>query len=348
MHIGRVPFDRARLERNLAHYAELVSIKVDQVKESAAELSDLASATLRRAFLSAALHPELPELRQQFRDAAQCGAAVFALAHAGQHEVDLPLASDTAIRLRGPVPRDMLSPSQWLSAIWCAMVSNDFPSLMLLAYAPDELLRDSPVRDDGFAYHWVHAHRAFWLAESGVGAILLEALRATDPDRIEHSDVNHVINVVVPTLDLFYGVLERDGVRCRDALIRSLQGHKEFWSTGGRQNTIEGLVALAPTAFVGVAKDRGLTADVTSDYMPARLLESRSRRVPLVCCPYCIVPVTAGTEVCPACLRDTRNDAPLDMDSDEYMSAPRKRCSECHFQILQLAVTCAVCRSDQA
>ncbi|WP_433971893.1 Imm49 family immunity protein [Tunturiibacter lichenicola] len=156
MNIPRHSFDVTRIERNWKSECELVPIKVDQTRSDAAALPDLIGARLRRAFLTAALQPESSDIERFFRDAAQCGAAAFVLARSDR-EVDLPLASDVAIRLRGPVPPYAFSTANWLSAVWCAMATNDFPSLMNLCYASPDLVRNSPNRDDDFSYLYVDA-----------------------------------------------------------------------------------------------------------------------------------------------------------------------------------------------
>ena len=348
MHISRAAFDRARLEGNLENYSRLVPIKIEQVRENASALSDLASASLRKAFLTATLRPGCPELRSLFRDAAQCGAAVFVLARAGNRAVDFSLASETTMRLQGPVPPDMVYPARWLSAVWCAMGANDYPSLINLCHIPGDMLRKSPIHDDEFSYWYADAVRAFWTRDPAVGSMLLEALRATEPEMIRHSDVDYVMSVNVPTLNLFYSILEGNVARFQEAMAKTLEGHKQFWGRSAWRNTIEGLVALPATALAGLGKDQGLTADVTSDYVPPQLMESRPHAVDLVCCPYCIVPIANGTAVCPACLRAVDADAPIDMESVEYFQAARKQCGACGSYILRIAVICPTCRTSQS
>jgi hypothetical protein len=345
LHIGRVPFDRATIEANLKTWSKLVPIKVGHAKEDAADLPDLVSAVTKAAFLTAALEPESANVPTLFRDAAQCGAAVFALARAGNNAVDLPLAADTATRLRGPVPRDILTPTVWLTAAWCAMATNDFASLMNLCYTPSSLLRESPLKGDEFAYLYVDAIRSFWTSDPETGHVLLAALRATDPALIHRGDVDYVIGVDVPSLDLLYAIVQKDETRFQGALIKVLEGHKEYWSPANRRNDIYSLVALSATAFAALGIDRGMRPAVSSDYMPARLLAVHSAVVPLVCCPYCLIPIAAETEVCPGCLQDVSKDAPVDMDSRAFVQSPVKTCASCKSHILEMAVRCPVCRA---
>lgn len=347
VNIARIPFDRPTIEGNLKTWSKLLSVKVGQAKKNPANLSDLVSAATKTAFITAALQPESSEVPTLFRHAAQCGAAVFALARAGSSPVDLPLASETATRLQGPVPRDMLSPTAWLTAAWCAMAANDFPSLMNLSYSPTSLLRESPIKGDDFSYRYVDAVRAFWTSEPQTSHILLEALRATDPELIQRGDVDYVIGVDVPSLDLFYAIVQNDETRFQSALVKVLDGHKEYWSAASRRNDIYGLVALSATAFASLGIDRGMRPAVSSDYMPPQLLALHPAATPLVCCPYCLIPVATETELCPGCLQDVRKDAPVDMASREFVQSPLKTCPACKSRILEMAVRCPVCRTAQ-
>jgi hypothetical protein len=347
MHIAWTPFDRTTIEANLRNYSKLVPIKIGHAREDAADLSDLAGATMKTAFLTAALQPQSLEIPTLLRNAAQSGAAIFVLARVANSEVDLPLASETATRLRGPVPLDMLSPTTWLSAAWCAMAANDFPSLMNLCCTPTSLLRQSPIQGDDFAYLYVDAVRAFWTGDPQTSRILLETLRATDPSRIHRGDVDYVIGVDVPALDLFYGLVEKNEDRFQSALVKVLEGHKEYWSPPHRRNDVYSLIALSATAFAALGIDRGMRPAVSSDYMPAQLLALHPAAASLVCCPYCLIPMAEGTELCPCCLLDVRKDAPVDMDSREFSEASRKVCPACHARILEMAVRCPVCRTQQ-
>ena len=91
-----------------------------------------------------------------------------------------------------------------------------------------------------------------------------------------------------------------------------------------------------------------MTIEVTSDYMPGQLVHgSFAWSIDMILCPYCLTPLAPGTINCPSCLQDTSNDAPIEMDAEQYASALRKQCSACGATMLELAVTCPVCRKRQ-
>jgi hypothetical protein len=86
---------------------------------------------------------------------------------------------------------------------------------------------------------------------------------------------------------------------------------------------------------------------VSSDYAPAVLYRDATPRA-LVLCPYCLAPLTVGAAICPTCLEDPRNDAPIEEDRDEFLSARRKPCPSCATTVHHLAVRCAGCRQPLA
>ncbi len=66
---------------------------------------------------------------------------------------------------------------------------------------------------------------------------------------------------------------------------------------------------------------------------------------PLVCCPYCISPITDPRATCPTCGRDCSKDAPVEYEVDTYADAPRNPCATCGHAVIEIATTCPSCRT---
>jgi hypothetical protein len=337
----RHDFDRTRARENLESFAHLVRIKSDQVRTRPSELGMLVSTALTQAALAAALGS--PDPRGALAVAAHAGAALFSLARTGGEAVEVRLVMGPPVRLAGKVGPSTAHAGRWLDAWYAATTLRDLPSLGLLAACPAGLIRSSPTRGDEFLYRLVDAYQAFWRRDPTVEQHLFAALQATEPGGIRASTPDRVLHLRVPEIELFYRLLSRDAPAANAALRKAVECHRTYWSGAGRRNEPEGLIALAPLALACVGRDLGFAFDVTSEYLPAGLLEPPAP-APTLCCPYCITPLAEGTGRCPACGEDTGADAMVELSAEEYRAAPRHPCPFCGAMGLEIAVVCPVCR----
>jgi hypothetical protein len=219
-------------------------------------------------------------------------------------------------------------------------------SLTLLACVTSQELRRSSSKADEYWYFLADAARAFALRSPLAEALLLQALRLTDAKSTSAADPDRVFDLDVPTMELFFAVLDGDPAALDRVAEKALGLHMRYWAASARCNDPEGLLSLPITALLAVARRMGLRPTITSDYIAPALVES-SGPEPLVLCPLCLTPLPQNALRCPGCLGDPRGDAPIDSDSAEYWSMPRKPCSHCATNLPVLAIVCPSCRQRQ-
>jgi hypothetical protein len=250
-------------------------------------------------------------------------------------------------RLSGDVDESTAHGGRWLSGAWAAVAVDDFVSLSLLVTTPVKIMRGSSSTSDPYYEDFIEAVEAWYTRNPDASPKLFHALEGTDPNRLQQSDPKRVLNIDVPTMEVFHQLMRGDSQAFDAALLKALERHKSFWGAGKRRNEEEGFLALGPLALARTAIWQDMQFSTTSDYTPPALLRRPLPETPVVLCPYCLIPMAEGTEVCPACMRDTRKDAPIEMEIPEFQSARRKQCPACHSFIGSLAVVCPQCRSAQ-
>jgi hypothetical protein len=347
VHIPIHHFDRERVAGMLKTYEQSVLMMLEQAASRPHALAVLISDALAQAGLLAALEPDANALPRLVRLSGRSGAALFSLARADGHTLELPLATDNAQPLSGQVDESQLHVGRWLTAYWAATVARDVQSLALLCATTDEQLLRSSSKADAFLHHLAQAARSFFLKDEAAMTHLLEALRHTDPQSAKIAPADYVLDLSVPTIELFFTLLDNDEAGFDETLAKALKLHANYWGRANRRDDPEGLLALPLAALLVLARAHGMSPATTSDYIPQSLLAAGAQSVMLTLCPYCLTPINEEATVCPGCLQDPRKDAAIEMETTEYEQSPRKRCVVCGSSIFKLAVRCPVCRHRQ-
>lgn len=204
--------------------------------------------------------------------ATQAGAGLFQAA--GATEGTVAFRFDESIRERpatGPT-RDS-DAVNWLTAMWLAVICRERARVDLLANVPLDVLRASGQTHDEFVLAWVHTLQLFFRREDGVIDALLAAMNGTDPEAVRVFEVNSVLQVHYPPMELLYRLTQREDDKFNEALATALDLHKRYWTaTHERARVPHGFVALAPLAIACLARDAGVAVEVESDYLPFHLL----------------------------------------------------------------------------
>lgn len=205
--------------------------------------------------------------------AMQSSTALFIAASRTDGDVEFRFGEDT-LRRAATGPTMDSTGLNWLTALWLAMICRERPRIDLLTSIPIDLLRASSPLDE-FVYVWVRTLQTYW-TRGGENLVdkLLEAMRGTDPGRLEHLSEETVLQLYYPPVELFYHLTQRDDARFNESLANALELHKRYWSGEvDRRRSPDGFVALGPLAIACLARDVGVSIEVESDYLPQRLLE---------------------------------------------------------------------------
>ncbi|WP_440900913.1 immunity 49 family protein, partial [Actinosynnema sp.] len=208
------------------------------------------------------------------RAALDAGAAVFTVAALEGRESAAVWMVDRQIEVSGPIPAHLSSAGNWLTSLWLAIVARDRGVLDSLAGFPVDVLRADPAPE--YVFDTVRLFQAFLRRSDGLGEALSDALRNSDPEVVTDPDEREVANLLrFPVLALFHHLTKPDSEAAFNAaLVDALNAHKAYWSrTEERRASAEGYVALGPLALATIAQDMGITITVTSDYLPASILD---------------------------------------------------------------------------
>ena len=137
----------------------------------------------------------------------------------------------------------------------------------------------------------------------------------------------------------FYLLFNAQSDKAISEARRALELHHKFYSAPSRKDDPDGFVSRRLSAAAALAAQRGLPAGVESDYLVVAAAPET-----LICCPYCLVPLSGDAPICAACLNDPRNDAPVETSPQERIARVRP-CPKCATPMPDLAVICATCRT---
>jgi Immunity protein 49 len=135
------------------------------------------------------------------------------------------------------------------------------------------VLRQSSSRGDECQYLFIDALQAFEKRSDDWSVRLRRAVDATDPEQVNISDEEYVLNILVPEMQLLFHLAIGEIAPFNDALQFALERQKKYWRSGNRKRDPDGYLALGPLAIVGMARKAGMPIEVESEYLPSELYE---------------------------------------------------------------------------
>ncbi|MFE9399056.1 immunity 49 family protein [Streptomyces flavidovirens] len=204
--------------------------------------------------------------------AMQVGSALFASARATTDTIECRIGHEVRTIRAGALPR--AHAGNWLTAFWLAAVCREKKRMNELCQFPVSLLRESGATFDAYIYDWVEALQAYWLNKPEFGDKLVAAVEGTDPDSLQHAPRDSVLKIMYPPMNLLTQLARGDEEKFNTELAKALEWHKDYWTHNeDRALDAEGLTALGPLAVSCLARDKGFTITVESEYLPKYLLD---------------------------------------------------------------------------
>ncbi|MFI9817839.1 immunity 49 family protein [Saccharothrix variisporea] len=213
------------------------------------------------------------------RTALDTGAAVFTVAAAEKGALVRVRLGDETVTASGTGPVYYSTAENWLTTLWLAVVARDQAVLDTLTAFPLDVLRASG-SEPAYLVDMVRLFQLFFRREDGVGAALGAALSGSTPGALGDGEERETADLLrFPQLTLVHYLLKDDAeAEFNDALAEALRAHNTYWSkTEERRASPVGYLALGPLALATIAQDAGTTIAVTSDYLPAALLDGTTR-----------------------------------------------------------------------
>lgn len=250
--------------------ARLLSLSRDNLLKVPGNLGTMITIAQDYASYLMVVDPTSPQVDYALRVAVQAVLGVFARACATEGTVPITIGDDPPVELPARGPHDYANIVKWRTGFYLALLRRDAGAVDALCRVPSSVIRSSPTKADESAYLFADALQALWLDSPDAADRLKAAVDATEPSRIEHAS-DHVLNVLVPEMELVYRFAVRDADAFNEALRYALERHKKYWGTKKLRLDARGFVAWGPLALAGLAHDEGMDITVESDYLPQRL-----------------------------------------------------------------------------
>jgi hypothetical protein len=273
--VPRHSVDLEIVEEGIDAKKTLLESLLESATNRAAALSLVLSTARSYAGYLVVAQPESEELCQALRIGARSAAAIFVLA-TGRGEMEVELG-EIQTKLPATGPTDATHVGNWRTGWWLAHIVRDRTAIDRLVATPVDVLRRSSTRGDECQYLFIDALQAFEKRAADWSTKLRVALDATDPEQVNISDEEFVLNILVPEMQCLFRLAIGEIAPFNEALQFALERHKKYWSKGNRKRDPDGYLALGPLAIAGMARNAGMPIEVESEYLPKRLLEGGCR-----------------------------------------------------------------------
>lgn len=236
-------------------------------------LSSLLQSALNAVSRASLDENSLNELKKALKAAARAAAGLYAIETGPGEKVTLRWIDDTSCEVPTKIPTSMSGPAFWRYGFYCALAARDDWALDVLAGSSVDKIRVS-IKADECAFLHIEAIQAYRRRDASAPEKILDALRATDPDRIHPTAVDYTLHILVPEMDLLFQLMRRDHSDFMNALEKAIVAHKGYYTTGEMSRDIFGQIAWGPLGLCCLARDAGWSIDVRSGYIPESVIFS--------------------------------------------------------------------------
>jgi hypothetical protein len=272
----RVKIERHKIEQDFARklYEDWLGEREHSVlwsRRDPKNLSMLMNDAVRGVAAGCVVEPESQEIPKALDLAAQAGAALIAAAAASPAApVTVSLGPGEPVTYTSPPNESTVSVDKWILAFYLNALRRDVAALDALCRISPESLA-STTKNPEYRSLYMKGLQEFRAGNRGVHETLIAALEATDPDRPDVYDDDWTLYLDVPQLEVLIYAIGRDA-QFGPALAKAVEEHKKYWSkTKDRRRDYDGFICLELTALCSFARERGLTWDVESPYLPTHL-----------------------------------------------------------------------------
>jgi immunity protein 49 of polymorphic toxin system len=275
--VERHEADLPTAEQAIEVLGEGIGYAVDRAPTDPSSLSSGLSTAMIVFHLRSYLDPTANKLEtwESLVIAMQMATAMFAAANAEPGtEVECRIGEEVRV-LPGTGPKYYTDAGNWLTAFWLAVICRDTARLDMLAATPIDLLRASGAEYADYVYDWVDALQTYWTEGDGLADKIQAAIAGSDPEVATSVDRDLLLKILYPPIPLFYRFVIDQHDEFNAALLRALELHKDFFTSGDEDRLRDptGLIALAPLALTCLAHDAEFPIEVESGYLPEHLVK---------------------------------------------------------------------------
>lgn len=160
----------------------------------------------------------------------------------------------------------------WLIAYYSAVVARDMSGINTLCQVPEIIHQNANLKPDHFDLSFVRAMKGLFNPDVNIGQLLVDAMEASDPSKIDMDRLNYASNILLPQLPLYRCILSSDQEEFNEKLEEAVLKHRDFWGTNEKQYDRQGWIALPLIAAGAIAYDnKGFEITFETDYIPSWL-----------------------------------------------------------------------------
>jgi hypothetical protein len=274
--IDRHPIDAEYVNQHMKAKAKSLKTyeEVARTNPEQFSLASLATDSLNYLSYLSALEPDSAQICPLLRSTVQAYTALFQQALSIGEHIQVTLFGDMTITLPTTGSSSATDTGNWLDGFFVALVRRDTEALNVLANIPLEILRKSSTKTEEYTYLYVDVLQAVWKKEKGLMKRLLNAVKATDPEKLEPGIGRaYARSIAAPAMHLLYPLIKNDVPQFNHILASVLEAHKQFWSLNEQTSrTPYGFIAWPLLAIASFAYDLKMPIEVESAYLPLRLL----------------------------------------------------------------------------
>lgn len=196
------------------------------------------------------------------------GSAIFAFASRPGKPVAVDLG-DHRFEVIGQTSNAYVDTDTWLNAYFGAVIARDNAGIRTLCAVPESIHAQANLRPDTFDMAFVRALKGLYNPEVNIGQLLVDAMEASDPDKLHRDRRDYATHVLYPQLPLYRCILSSDQAEFNEKLEQAVLEHKEFWGSKDRQYSPEGWISLPLIAACATAFDtKQFAMTFETDYIP--------------------------------------------------------------------------------
>jgi hypothetical protein len=340
--------ERSILQEKTEINREFVVDKRDELADRPDLLPKYASYAIEYAAGLLALGTGDDDAIAWLRRASRCYALAFLnVTHPGE-ACAIELDDETTLTVSEPSDPSRTSAADWIEAMWCALACGDPVAQYWLTTVDTDALRPAGVEFNDYVFPYAKFLRSLVQHDGSHAKWLTEAIEQCHPSSPALEPTQGWIDQFdYPALRSSYQLLAGNAAKFNEALQDLLQRHRSYWSASGNELAVLGLLSLRACALRRLAAAADIDVAVKSAYMPTAVWQAAPPAL-INACPYCIGPKPPDAPTCALCGRDTTQDAPEQLSTEQFRTQQTKDCKSCGFKLHELANTCPRCRRRQS
>jgi Immunity protein 49 len=199
------------------------------------------------------------------------GVAIFAFAMNPGKTITVDLGDET-FEITGEPTTAYVDVDTWLYAYSGAVIARDNAGIKTLCAVPESLHKQANLKPGPFDLAFVRAIKGLYDPDANIGQLLVDAMEASDPDKLDKDRREYATHILYPQLPVYRCILSSDQAEFNEKLEQAVLEHKKFWGHKDRQHNKRGWISLPLTAASATAFDnKGFVMTFETDYITAWL-----------------------------------------------------------------------------